>query len=256
MSFPASLQAFKAGLTAYQRPYIKIEATPIHTPLNNDPLSLKQSKFMGFPFLPAGMDYPKDVEGQPLVLAAQINFSETPDLEGFPSDGVLQFFISPTDWYSMEGEVRYLPAAALTGPFQTDFSFLTAELMSDLPFRRTHRLAFETAMDYGSRSDAQFDFLFDGKEIWEFYDGLDESEQKAIDSFFNSSGHKLGGYGMFAQEDPRATNGDYKEAIQLLQIDMDDYIMFGDCGIAHLFVSKEELAAKQFDQAFFYWDCY
>ena len=42
---------------------------------------------------------------------------------------------------------------------------------------------------------------------------------------------------------------------QLLQIDIDEEIMFGNSGVAHLFISSEALKNQRFDQAYFQWDC-
>lgn len=57
-----------------------------------------------------------------------------------------------------------------------------------------------------------------------------------VDSFYetlNSSGHKIGGYPFFTQEDPRAY-GDYKDStILLLQIDSKGkHIVWGMTGLA------------------------
>jgi uncharacterized protein YwqG len=71
------------------------------------------------------------------------------------------------------------------------------------------------------------------QELWELY----------YDSFLGDS-HKIGGYPFFTQSDPR----DYEprlleHEILLLQIDTDDEIgiMWGDSGIAHFFIRKDDL---------------
>ncbi len=56
--------------------------------------SLTESKFAGEPYLPYYQTYPKDITGEPMRLLAQINFAEMPTLQDFPSQGILQFFIS------------------------------------------------------------------------------------------------------------------------------------------------------------------
>lgn len=57
----------------------------------------------------------------------------------------------------------------------------------------------------------------------------------------------------------RATIGgsptDKTTDVLLLQIDTDEKIMFGDSGVAHLFISPDALKKQQFDQAYFQWDC-
>ncbi|WP_083325969.1 DUF1963 domain-containing protein [Hymenobacter coccineus] len=43
--------------------------------------------------------------------------------------------------------------------------------------------------------------------------------------------------------------------MQLLQLDSDEQIRFGDSSLAHLFISPDALRERRFDQAYFYWDC-
>lgn len=64
-------------------------------------LSLWQSKVGGQPYLPLETAYPKDSEGQPLALLAQINLAEMPALPDFPAQGILQFYIAADDLYGM-----------------------------------------------------------------------------------------------------------------------------------------------------------
>ena len=73
------------------------------------------------------------------------------------------------------------------------------------------------------------------------------------------SGHKIGGYPAFAQDDPREA-GTYTEL--LLQIDSDwndeeeDYsIMWGDAGVGNFFISRENLEKLNFEDVLYNWDC-
>ena len=43
--------------------------------------------------------------------------------------------------------------------------------------------------------------------------------------------------------------------VMLLQIDTDKEIMFGDSGVANVFISPIALKNRQFDEAYFHWDC-
>jgi uncharacterized protein YwqG len=103
-----------------------------------------QSKFPGikkvkgaFPYLPKGYDYPKTPDGEYLHLLAQINFAETPHLEGFPKQGILQFYIADDDIYGSHANyqkdifkqnhfrILYFPEPDLNeNNLTTDFSFL------------------------------------------------------------------------------------------------------------------------------------
>ncbi|NES71082.1 MAG: DUF1963 domain-containing protein [Okeania sp. SIO2D1] len=56
-----------------------------------------ESKFGGLPYLPRTIDYPTNKKGEYLKLLAQLNFSEMPLLENFPTQGILQFYIDGND---------------------------------------------------------------------------------------------------------------------------------------------------------------
>ena len=79
-------------------------------------------------------DYPKNKEGRPLFFLTQINLSECPAIEGFPTTGMLQFFISDTHNYGIDWDaplnndnyrVNYYDEKALASKnVISDFSFL------------------------------------------------------------------------------------------------------------------------------------
>ena len=56
-----------------------------------------QSKVGGNPYLLLNADYPRNANGEPLTLLAQVNFAEMPPLPDFSTSGLLQFFIDGTD---------------------------------------------------------------------------------------------------------------------------------------------------------------
>ena len=257
VNIPAVLNQFADELTNKQRPYVSIEATPLNCELDSDPLDLKQSKFLGNPFVPEDMAYPEDKHGNPLVLIAQINFSEVPELEGFPSDGILQLYFSSTEWWDMSGaeKIIYLSSDELKKMPKTDFSFISVDSYKELPVWKIHKLRFKKSIDTGNSEDCQFSFNFGGKDYWDFEETLNERNKEAFDKYFSSEGHKIHGYGDFTQGDPRDYSEEQRNDVQILQIDVDDEIMFGDSGIGHVFISPESLACKDFDKAYFYWDC-
>lgn len=248
---PEFLGDFRGPLERYKLDYIKILATPLPA---GESLPLLQSKFSGKPFLPVGTPYPRDAKGQPMLLLAQLNFAEIPALAGFPTAGILQFFLSPTEWYDAEDyQVLYHPS--ITAQPQLDFEFLTSDLYAASPIRAEHSLAFSLATEYGGAEDCRFDMSFGGKDYYEYLETLPQEQQEELDTYCNNSGHRLGGYAYFTQRDPREHDSDRQADVQLLQIDIDEQIMFGDSGLGHFFISPAALAARQFDQAYFYWDC-
>ncbi|STZ09024.1 Domain of uncharacterised function (DUF1963) [Moraxella caprae] len=81
----------------------------------NSPTTLFQSKVGGKPYLPIGMEYPKNRKtGNPLTLLAQINFAEMPPLPDYPTKGILQFFVDRDDEDYGQGGDCSVPFAEIT----------------------------------------------------------------------------------------------------------------------------------------------
>ncbi len=250
---PEFLNKFKKDLEKHKLECIKIKATPLK---KEEKTGLTQSKFLGNPYLSIGMEYPKDENGKPMILFAQINFSEVPNLPNYPTNGILQFFASPTEWYSAEEKnYKIIFHENIEKESQIDFSFLTEDLFEDSPIECEHKLSFEKSFEYGGIEDFRFDMEFDGKDAYDYQEELTENQVDEMDNFLNSDGHKIGGYANFTQGDPREYDDKYENDVQLLQIDVDDNIMFGDSGIAHLFINEKSLIEKDFSKAWFAWDC-
>ena len=248
---PDFLGAFRPPLERYKLDYIKILANPHR---GNNVLPLTQSKLLGTPFLPVGTPYPLDEQGKPMILLAQINFAESPILEPYPTQGILQLFVSPTNWYGME-DCRILFHPSPEAEPQTEFGFLTADLYEDSPVYVEHTLTFSKETEYGGAEDSRFDMDFEGKDYYEYQETLSKAQQAELDTHCYNVGHKIGGYAFFTQGDPRDGSADTRADVLLLQIDTDEEIMFGDSGVAHVFISPEALKNRQFEHAYFQWDC-
>ncbi|KAA1245792.1 YwqG family protein [Aquimarina sp. RZ0] len=252
---PDFLKKFESDLKKYEREFVRIKAKPRKEKLLEDNLELKDSKFLGFPFFPEDKEYPKDQNGKPMIMIAQLNFEQIPKLKDFPEDGILQLFLSPKDWYEEGSKIIYHSKEELNKPTLNNFSFLSIKDYEEIPIYKLHQLSFEKCIDKGGSEDSQFDYLFDGIDYWDFTENLTEQQEKQFGEYFNSNGHKIGGYAEFTQSDPRDYNAEQRNDIQVLQIDVDDHIMFGDSGLGHIFISKESLIQKDFSKAYFYWDC-
>lgn len=140
--------------------YIKIEAVPE----NNLPLTT--SKFLGIPYIPQGFEYPTNAKGQPLALLAQINFAETPRLQDFPNEGILQFYILPTDdlyginFYNLldQNNFRVIYHAEVDeNKIEPELPFFDMFLEDwYLPITAEHKLTFSFASEYVSAEDFRF----------------------------------------------------------------------------------------------------
>ncbi len=61
------------------------------------------SRIGGLPYLPAGMPWPV-VDGRSAVFVCQVNFTEVPSLPGFPSEGLLQWFVDPGESFGADDD--------------------------------------------------------------------------------------------------------------------------------------------------------
>jgi uncharacterized protein YwqG len=251
MKIPSFLNEFRQQLQEYKLETVRIVAKPI---AKGKILPIKQSKFLGKPFLPTNMEYPKNKFGRPLVLLAQINFEEVPAIKSYPKKGILQIFTYNMFWDLGDEYYSYLFHTNTDQPYQKDFSFLTADLYDGLPINSEHKLSFTKAIEYGSPKDFRFDLNFNGKSFSDFREELSLPNREKFDELFCYGGHKIGGYAYFTQEDPRRDRS-RKDDLLLLQIDSSKEIMFGDAGISNIFINADDLRKRNFNNAHFNWDC-
>lgn len=248
------------------------------------------SKLGGVPYFPKAMEYPTVREGvyagKPLKLLAQLNFGALPKLEGFPTEGILQFFAFPDDLYGADFDApcdqnsfRIIYHEQLT----TDTSALidsvpALEIDEELfPFTGEFLLTADEPAKMGVvATDFRFDEaaatayneLFGGDVIgmWD-EDGkgirqVDEELYSAIHSRY-SNRTRVGGYPFFMQEDPRGYNEEYAcRTIMLFQCDsesggegLENEVCWGDAGVANFFITSEDLAKRDFSRVMYTWDC-
>ena len=263
----AAVQAFLAtqppALTA-RRPVVTITLEPMAVD------DIRASKVGGKPYWTAGRAYPSGSDRRPLFLLAQIDLGAMPQpLKGYPRSGLLQFFIGETDFYGAN--------------FESDMSFeqlqeqrnfrvvywprtdaepveIAARDSERLPFTptRPRRMRFDVGIESLSSSDYRFDAAFgqggmaSACEAHAATLGIDpDTFGEAVWDARSGSGHKIGGYPYFTQEDPRS-NGPYE---LLFQLDSDDEMMWGDAGVAGFFIDPAALAQADFSRVAYSWDC-
>ncbi|MDM8560117.1 YwqG family protein [Candidatus Parabeggiatoa sp. HSG14] len=256
------LEKFRDKIKSSMKPFISI------TSRKEENLALWQSKFGGFPYLPKNTEYPKDDQGNPLFLLAQINFSEVPCLEGFPQQGILQFFIADDELYGIDFDeplqqedfrvIYFSDAQASEEELVTDFSFLPKPEYMPLSSGTTCSLQFEKKIAPVGADDYHFDELF-GNDFFGQFGKNELAIWKEYTEKFPSSGHKIGGYAYFTQNDPRPpSKNPEEEYVLLLQIDTDNPvdIMWGDSGVGNFFIKKADLEKLDFFKVFYNWDCH
>ncbi len=218
-------------------------------------------------YLPAGMDVPRNSDGNPLYLLAQLNFAQMPALPNFPQAGLLQFFIDGRDdcwginWDDPTNpagfRVRYIESVPDTIPatdiYTTPWDENTVMPMEETDLYRLIPTADTQPITYG-------DFRFEDALRQHCSDLIGSSEpqsldddvmEKLIDSYDVPS-CQVGGYPYFTQDDPR-TNAEW--GVLLFQLDSAKNILWGDMGIANFFIRPEDLKARDFSHVWFNWDC-
>ena len=231
-------------------------------PTNGKP-ALTDSKFAGFPYLPKSHLHPKDSNGVFMPLLAQINFAQSPSIPLFPTEGVLQFFIStkfnqPLEekselLFQQDFKVRYFPFILNEDQLIQDFSYL--ETTNNFPVHQEMKMAFHHTFEPVSASDYRREnFLASSKLEKEF---VCEDGRTFDDLYFEkfmAAEHKLGGYPYFIETDTRRDSALLKKFDTLLfQIVSNDEqgIMYGDSGIIKFFINQQNLNKRDFSSIYF-----
>ena len=217
------------------------------------------SKVGGVPYLPVGMAYPVDSEGNKLQFLAQINFEEMPALDGYPSQGILAFYVGADDLSGVNYEdpmnqddfkVIYFEHVThnvqLIEPEYTEYS----------PIEREASMCFMPVEQIMSICDFNFKKILGEDD----YNALLYSDDDAFNAYLeycDPQGHLLGGYPYFTQDDPRQYTEEIQDYVLLFQLDSDVSldICWGDAGVANFFIHPDDLKNRDFSRVAYTWDC-
>lgn len=249
--------------------------------LREEKAGLLGNKISGMPFIPQGGEYPVSISnGEKLYLLVQLNFETLPHIENHPEKGILQIFIGASDLYGADFDDpqnqdtwRILYHPDITNPMsEEEIQALMPEVPEDeyeLPFEKFGReLKLEFAEEDMAVTINSFNFdrmLNDyckdilGDELKDLsWFELPDVITNGLNDQLYGEGTRLGGYPGFTQFDVR--EGNYEKYELLLQIDSEsegkeEYIMWGDCGIANFFIDPEDLKKCDFSKVVYNWDC-
>ena len=248
-----------------------------------------ESKAGGTPYLPRDMAWPLDGRGCAMGLLAQVDCAGLAGLPDFPTAGLLQFFIGLDDVWGIDFDDQVSQKGFRVLYHETVDHTVTADeveakrpplpedknlgLPLDGPCRIVLKAPSEQRMNgndprFGpmlierwnrARPDLQI------KRVWDLYSQVpvrlrdySATEQPGWDAPF----HQIGGYPYFTQNDPREEHPEYKDFDALLfQLDSDggkgktDLVLWGDCGVANFFISRDALRRRDFSRVAYTWDC-
>ncbi len=253
-----------------------------------DDLSLEESKFGGFPFVPLGGAIPTNAEGSQLALLAQINCAQLPENNMYPSDGWLQVWCLEDEMYGFcsdtiqpetNQKVLYIPAGTQGEPLERVEAMYQPYGNEECPLWFVDeqgaiwgmRLSFTHGQQGITYSDGRFRDLFldrwnkhyPEQAVENFYDLPDEIFENMVDIHDGPDcAHQLGGYPYFTQYDPRyefdsAELAKYTEVLFQIdsQFDTKWDLCWGDAGVRNLFISRENLEALDFSDLLYNFDC-
>lgn len=240
------------------------------------------SKMGGVPYFPKTMEYPTVREGVykglPLRLLAQLNFGSLPNIEGFPAEGILQFFAFPDDRYGADlnspcnqnsfrviyHEQIITDTAALIDSvpaFEIDkehFPFTGEFLLTAEPLEK---MAATLGDFRGEKAIAKaYGELFGG-DIKSFFDIMDV-DPDFTDAVFDNccdSGTRIGGYPFFTPDDPRGYQNEFDgHTVLLFQSDIDsggegwkNQVCWVNMGVANFFSTPGDLAKRDFSNVIY-----
>lgn len=276
--FPDEMAEFRAAFDKSALPFATAEGKVGKT-------SVYDSKLLGVPYMPKGFEYPRDPDGRPLKLLAQINFADVPPLPDYPDTGILQFYISDDidsrkqawglQFYSkklydadkrfelMQSQ-EYFRVVWHTSVTENE-NELTREVPAGregfLPVVDEAKLTFTAGTSYPGPADYRFNKVFGGNG-WEFFDRFgDQAESVAVRYSSHVTVRSIawvGGYADFTQWDPRehAPDEDWLLLFELASSSSLDQpeVMWGDAGIGAFFIRPEDLRRRNFSRVLYTWD--
>ena len=268
---PPILERYRDRIEATIKPYLSLDLIP------DENLTLWQSKFAGrekspggFPYLPKEFNYPQTSDGEYLLLLAQINFAEIPDLEGFPKQGILQFYIADNDYYGFSNHycelsspqsnwrVIYFPEPDLNAEnLRTDFDFLPEKYwFENKEIEITKCSAIRWTKKYAPiclEDDSAYNLLLPeiGEavpfELEDLYEEFTDAYLKTLDDGGWSCSPQIGGYSCYFSDDPRVGFSEEEDPFDTLLLK----ISLIESGLLFFYIQSSALAKCNFSKVLY-----
>ena len=235
------------------------------------------SKLGGLPYYPKGAELPKDKDGRPLRLLAQLNFRELPRIPDFPEKGILQIFIAEDYMYGMPDDLVTQDSFRViyNDSDVVDDTMLMGE--EDLPEYSDEYGVFPFDGEYRlvpNAPDVMQPTFCDYRMPDVFVESYNRLSAKKIDNYYcisqedanrisGRNGHQeayVGGYPFFRQLDPRGNDDVLKEYDTVL-FELCSFtkcgieVMLGDVGAAAFLIRREDLKNLDFSRVLYNYDC-
>lgn len=247
------------------------------------PVTAGGTRIGGPVWLPDGSEWPTGKGGRALEFVAQLDFAAMPPLPDYPEAGVLQLFVGRDDLHGADfdapdqGDFQLMwhPEGAVGGQTlpppilprygeDADGDYSVPGVGDDrvrssgIVLRATTRSMMPLPHTY------PFDALLAELAIDARHNDVDALLEQYWDSE-QSSCHFVGGHPQFVQFDYRGDGffpphddapSPYRNYDRVLfQLTSSDGLQWGDVGEANVLIRRDDLIARRFDGAIWYWDC-
>ena len=259
----AQFEEFVRWYEAQQRPAIAL------TPDPDLPIEPIGSRLLGPAFLREGEEWPCGRDGGTLDFLAQVNLEYCTALEGYPREGIVQFFIGRDELFGADFDdlydgnflVRHLPADTLgalhRAPHEGEYD---TSGIDDYSPAQNHAMRLRgialTAQPIIDRIDLS---VLEAEQKWrELVRNYDASAAfRRIDAIDASrpQRHHIGGFPAFTQSDIRHDPRYAAHDRVLLRLTSGDYLMWGDVGECVFMIRPDDLARGDFSRVAYSWDC-
>lgn len=235
------------------------------------PNSPQESRIGGAP-LAIGQDtsWPRKPHNDfPIAFVAQVNFSELPNLEGFPTRGILQIFSSfemIDDMGEYHRVIRWEPDPRtdqlLVIPDEIQKSTRQTRDFSERARRVGLPLIFEPDVAPGNPYNWPFEEndpsienrLPESEEVAAILGGWEERSEQILVGYGD---HWVGGHPSFVQYDVRGQYPACRHLDRVLfHLGCDNEINLGDAGQLNVMISRDALSKRDFQKAYLTWDCH
>lgn len=219
------------------------------------------NKIGGNPYLPVGIEYPKDNGGNYMPLLLQINLKDI-ELDGYPKEGIVEIYTDKDVDYPCQYVVKYFKEGL---EYQMELPQIDT---SHYICKDSYKIKLSKDISYMPINDYRFKDIM-CKIINEYYN-LNLKTLKDIDDFFECDDWyekfekntanpliTIGGYANFTQTDPREYR--FKDKEECL-FKLDSYynsrkFNIGDIGILFALISQEDIKNGNFENTVVDWDC-
>jgi len=274
-------QAIEEHGFAHAADYLRrtIKQTVVWTKTGPEPYAQTGgSRVGGEPDLPDSLAWPVDSDGLLMSFVLQLNLAELQDAETrLPADGMLFFFVGD---YGLETEHRVLHAAAAEmGSAKRTAAPGKLSFEEDFGPYHPYLLKSGASLQLPSYSYVDEEAVEDDDHGWEEYEEISfsirgDSKKEVVRMFGYAEGQHgddeyLAALSLFGCEETYSPDEaiarltlalgseelarrEVADIVMLAEIESDDDIgfMWGDAGVLHYFIRREDLLAGRFDRTY------